>query len=159
MNGQVIILSKNGYLYDMNESTGAVAWSTQADPIDGYAIESAASDGNTIVVSGGQLSAAAPYGGALLGYNFSGKQLWSVQSQLPIDATPAIVNGVAIVPVDESLDAIDLTNGTVLWSQPMSTSAYSSAAIVPSGVYETDGDGDVYAYGLTSSSTSARKRR
>lgn len=73
--------------------------------------------------------------------------MWSIPMKNSIDSYVGIDNGIAFSPVDDSLDAIALSTGTVLAQFP--TDIFEGGpVIVPSGLYMADYGGHVYAYSL-----------
>ncbi len=158
-----IALNKNGSLYDFDKSSGAQKWKTTIGHLDGYGGSSSpGTDGSTIVVGAGYLTDptknAVP-GGTLVGMNRSGSVLWTKKMSTAYLGGAAIAPGIAFVPIDGSLDGLALGSGSVLWTTALSSSVYSSPALVPSGLYEADMAGDVYAFALPAAATTAASKR
>jgi hypothetical protein len=164
INGNALVTSKNGSLYSFDAASGALYWSAPLGPLDGYGgIGTPSSDGQTIVASGGYMSdptktSGAP-GGRLYGLSRRGQVLWSVSTQSPVYGSAAIASGVAVTPLDNNLAVLALSSGKTLWSYALSSPAYASPAVVPSGVYEADNVGDVYAFALPGSSPAGKRLR
>jgi outer membrane protein assembly factor BamB len=165
--GRAIFMNKNGSLYALDDQTGRRIWATQLNPNDtmgGFATPS--SDGSAIVVGAGTYPTQAVYEhrgccarllaqeviyGApskLFALDENGKVLWSVSMRNRMVGDAPIVSGMAFAALDRSLDALDLHTGRVLWSYPTPAYLVASPAIVSSGVYAADGDGNVYAFSL-----------
>ncbi len=90
------------------------------------------------------------YHSSLVGINSVGTVIWTHPMNAMIDGHAAIVNGVTFADDDSALSAFDLQNGTRLWTYAFPSLPSASPAIVPSGVYATDGSGNVYAFALPS---------
>ncbi len=158
-----IAMSKNGSLYDFDKTSGAQKWKTAIGRLDGYGGSSSpGTDGSTIVVGGGYLAdptkSSAP-GGTLVGLDRGGGVAWTKKLATAYLGGAAIAKGIAFVPVDGALDGLALGSGSVLWSVPLSSASYASPALVPSGLYEADLSGDVYAFALPAAATSAASKR
>jgi outer membrane protein assembly factor BamB len=153
LHGQAIASAKNGNLYDVDEVSGNVNWTTALGGVPGYGgFGTPTTDGKTIVASAGFTSdptkAGVPPGGALLGLDRAGRILWTVRTSKPIDGAVAIANGIAFTPLDSAFVALDLGTGTKLWSYPAGQTSYPSPAVVPSGVYFANNGGEVFAFGI-----------
>jgi outer membrane protein assembly factor BamB len=151
MHGQVIATNKDGNLYDLNAETGALEWSTPMGSAPGYGgIGTPTSNGAVILASPGFLNdptkTKGPPGGALVAYDTAGHELWRVPTKNPFPGAAAIEDGLAFAALDGRFVALDLTNGSVVWSYPAHSSAYASPAVVPSGVYFADDAGAVFAF-------------
>jgi outer membrane protein assembly factor BamB len=153
LHGQAIVSAKNGNLYDVDEASGRVNWTTALGGVPGYGgFGTATTDGKTIVASAGFTSdptkAAGPPGGALVGLDRGGRILWRVRTANPIDGAAAITNGIAFTPLDAAFVALDLRTGAKLWSYPAGQTSYPSPAVVPSGVYFANNGGEVFAFDI-----------
>jgi hypothetical protein len=102
------------------------------------------------VVNGG-------YTSALVAVGPTGTLLWRIPMQSRIDAYAAINNDIAFIGMDTKMDAIDVQTGTVLWSftDPSGGLFNAGAAVVPSGLYVGDANGNVYAFSLDPTTTAA----
>jgi polyvinyl alcohol dehydrogenase (cytochrome) len=151
MHGQAIATNKDGMLYDLNAATGDLVWSTPMGGAPGYGgIGTPTSDGATIVASAGFLhdptKTTWPPGGALIAYDTAGRQKWEVTTKDNFPGAAAIEGGLAFAALYDRFVAIDLSNGSLLWSYPNGGSAYASPAVVPSGVYFANDAGMVFAF-------------
>ncbi|HVS46305.1 MAG TPA: PQQ-binding-like beta-propeller repeat protein [Verrucomicrobiae bacterium] len=89
----------------------------------------------------------------------NGNILWSHEMTNGLEGYVAINNGLAFAGLDDSVGALDIGTGSVLWTAPTSGLVVASPVVVPSGVYAADESGNVYAFTLpyqtnTPSSTS-----
>ncbi len=118
--------------------------------------------GTTIVIGGGYLNdptkVTSNPGGTIYGLSRSGSVLWRVTANYPPSGYVAITNGVAFTPLNQTLSALDLATGATLWSYALGSATYASAAVVPSGVYIADDNGDVLALSLAAPAPLARSR-
>lgn len=189
--GDASFKNKNGILYTVDATTGALSRQTMIDPDFGYGeFPSPSTDGSTTVISYGldpnspsalrrPRSAAEAreieagtheelerierhkrrypfdiltgYHSALVGINSSGTVIWTHAMNAALDGYAAIVNGVVFADNDYALSAFDIRNGNQLWSYSFQFLPTGSPAVVPSGVYATDGGGNVYAFALPNS--------
>jgi len=88
------------------------------------------------------------YHSSLVGINSSGTVIWTHTMNAMLDGYAAIVNGVVFADNDDALTAFDMRNGNQLWTYAFPSLPAASPAVVPSGVYATDGSGTVYAFAL-----------
>lgn len=89
----------------------------------------------------------AGYHSYLEAFNPSGQALWSFQMQNIMQGYAAITNGVVISAGDSAVIALAMNgNGSPLWNYPTAGAIDSSPAVVPSGVYIGDLNGNVYAF-------------
>jgi len=87
------------------------------------------------------------YHSFLEAFNPSGVSMWSFEMQSFIAGYAAINNGVVVSQGDSTVIALAMNgNGTSLWSYPTAGQIDSSPAIVPSGIYIADTNGNVYAF-------------
>jgi outer membrane protein assembly factor BamB len=87
------------------------------------------------------------YHSFLEAFNPSGQSLWAFQMQTFIAGYAAISNGVVISQGDNAIVALAMHgNGTPLWSYPTAGTLDNSPAVVPSGIYIGDLNGNVYAF-------------
>jgi outer membrane protein assembly factor BamB len=152
LHGQAIVTGKGGQLYDIEEKTGRVNWSTPLASARGYGgIGTPSSDGTMLVASAGYTSdpttTKAP-GGALYGLDTKGDIVWTVRANHPISGSASINDGVVYTPLDRSFVALDLATGATLWQYANGRLGYASPAVVPSGVYFANTGGQVFAFGL-----------
>jgi len=167
--GRATFLNKNGTLYALSQGAGHLAWATRlgaADLQGGFATPS--TDGSTIVVGAG-LFALSPsrahftdglpsrgqpndviqgYNSRLEGLDTNGAIRWKRTMSNRMTGDVAIVNGIAFAGLDESLEALDLSTGTVLWHYATPAFLDAPPIVVPSGVYAADDSGTVYAFSI-----------
>jgi outer membrane protein assembly factor BamB len=154
LHGQVLVTSKSGNLYDIEDGSGVVNWTSSLGSAAGYGgIGTPSTDGATIVTSRGfsadpTVAGDSPPGGALLDFDTTGRLVWTVATDTPIYGCAAISGGVVFTPLDRSFVALDLKTGVKLWSYADGAYAYPSPAVVPSGVYFADNGGRVFAFAL-----------
>ena len=145
---------KNGLFYAFDLASGTIQWSVRLGSLNGYgAVGSPATDGTTIVTDGGYVhdptSTPVDPGGLVYGLSrATGKVVWKIQTDDEVRGNTPIANGVAFVSMNEGLFALNEATGATLWSFPFANTTYASPAIVPSGVYDADQGGTVYAFGL-----------
>jgi outer membrane protein assembly factor BamB len=156
-------IDKNGVLYAFDRVTGTIVWSDRLGHLDGYGgLSSAGTDGLTLVIGGGYINdptkTAGNPGGLLYGVSGDGKIVWKLQTDTAVPGNAAVIPGVAFVAMNGGLDALSIATGATLWSYDYSgAGAYASPAVVPSGVYAADESGRIYAFGLPSSASVARR--
>ncbi len=152
--------------FTLREVPGRFAHSTFAPvprTLDGYGgIGTPSTDGAMIVASAGYrkdpTKTTSTPGGQLFGFDRDGNERWNVVTQNPVFGLASITNGVVFTPLDNALTALDLRSGAKLWSYALTSSAYASPAVVPSGVYEADDAGEVYAFALPTTATQIDRR-
>lgn len=87
------------------------------------------------------------YHSYLEAFNASGKSIWSFQMQTFMAGYAAINNGVVVSQGDSAVVALAMYgNGTPLWTYPTAAPVDCSPAVVPSGIYIADTNGNVYAF-------------
>lgn len=164
-NGLATFLNKNGSLYTLDATTGKQVLATPLGGFGGHGTPT--SDGSTIVVGAGFFAASSRaraishdvickrprsvepgFMSYLKGVNNNGQVLWSLPMTASIDSYAAIDNGIAFEGMDNEMDAIALTTGTILWQVTGSNTFDAGPAIVPSGLYVADYSGNVSAYSL-----------
>jgi len=177
-------INKDGSLYSVDRANGRLNFSKMLNPVDfngGWSTPT--TDGTTIVVGTGlygteatAASARRARGGyyqlathrsAALGstygqleaLDFSGNVKWTVTTQNQFFGYAAINNGVVVAGLDQAVVALSLASGTTLWSYPTPALVDASPAIVSSGVYAADTDGNVYAFTIPSAANSSARRR
>jgi len=102
------------------------------------------------------MDALSGYHSALVGIDSVGSIIWTHRMTAVLDGYAAIAGGVVFADDDDALSAFDLHSGTRLWtyaypSMPPPGAVFvpqSSPAVVPSGVYAADGNGNVYAFAI-----------
>ena len=152
LHGQAIVTGKSGLLYDIEEKSGMLNWSTSLAAARGYGgIGTPSSDGTMLVASAGYTSdptATKTPGGALYGLDTKGDIVWTVRAGYPISGSASINAGIVYTPLDRSFVALDLATGATLWQYPNGRLSYASPAVVPSGVYFANTGGQVFAFAL-----------
>ncbi len=151
LHGQALATSKDGSLYEVDATTGALDWIAPMGGAAGYGgIGTPTTDGATIVASAGFLhdptTSGGPPGGAVMGFDTAGRKKWQVTTLQPVPGAAAISDGLAFIALDRRFVALDVSDGAVLWSYSPGSAAYASPAVVPSGVYFADDLGDVFAF-------------
>ncbi len=142
-NGLIYANSKNGFIYALNESTGAVVWSTQISALSNQDMSGpAVSINGTLYVGSND--------GYLYALNAStGAVLWKFATTGPVYSSPAIANGVVyFASVDHNVYALDASSGSLLWTYSFGNQSYSSPIVVDGWVYCGASDGKLYAFSL-----------
>ena len=165
--GEVVTVGKNGIIYYLDESTGAVLHTVQTNtgPFNG-GFSTPATDGSTIIL--GTSSAPSPSlsddesvqyfgrvkrdasstGGELLALDLNGDVQWTIPTNSTVNSSVAIDDGVAFADINDSIEALNVANGNVLWSYGMPNGIAASPVVVKSGVYTADLAGNVYKFAL-----------
>jgi outer membrane protein assembly factor BamB len=142
-NGFVYASGKNGYVYELNESTGAIVWSTLVgSPGIGNISTQALSAAGVLYVGSldHKLYALSASTGAIL---------WRVRTNANILSSPAIANGVVyFASFDHNIYAVNANTGKVLWSYKLGNSSDSSPVLVNGWLYCGASDGKLYAFSL-----------
>lgn len=142
-NGEVFASSKNGYVYELNEQTGAINWSTLvgSQGIGNISTQAISSTGTLYIGSmDGNLYAVSISNGAIL---------WKTPTKGKIFSSPAIANGVVYFSsFDKNIYAVDATTGAMLWKYTTSQKSYSSPIVVNGWLYCSSSDGKLYAFSL-----------
>jgi len=95
------------------------------------------------------------YHSFLEAFNPSGASIWSFEMQSFMAGYAAINNGVVVSQGDSAIVALAMNgNGTPIWSYPTAAQVDCSPAVVPSGIYIADVNGNVYAFAPPYSATS-----
>lgn len=184
-NGEASFINKNGSLYRINSSSGALIHSTPLGASSGFGgFATPTSDGSTTIVGAGSLKlggdgrvrtlqdmcrmmdfgpprvidGSSDYDSALDAVDAAGNILWSITMTNPITNYAAINNGIVFAGMDDNVDAIGITSGHVLWQLPSSAIFVSAPVVVPSGVYAADSSGNVYAMSLPPAGASSLHR-
>ena len=157
LDGRGYVIGKTGYLYVVDQQSGKLLNRFDLKPWarNGGSIGTPTSDGNTIVVSSGELNS--PWDekrsletaqADLIGLDAGLKEHYRIHSGYAVHGYAAFVRGIGFAALDRSLVAFDSSTGAILWRGPLDDTAYASPTIVPSGLYEVTNDGTVFAYGL-----------
>ncbi len=169
--GEAVALGKNGTIYYLDQNSGTLLASKQfGTTTSGAGFSTPATDGRFVFVriaqSGvsaasstmrrgsterffGRISPASSAGsGMLVALDMSGNLVWSVPTQTQTSNSVALNNGVVFADLDDEIVALDAGSGKNLWSYPFGTQVLASPAVVPSGVFTADGNGNIYAFGF-----------
>jgi len=104
--GNVVYVSSADTVYALNTADGSVKWSSTPDPSDDLCTDPAFANGNVFVGS---------CAGTLYSLRASnGTKKWGVAATLPSD--PTVANGIVYIASGSNLDALNETNGSVLWT-------------------------------------------
>lgn len=155
-NGRLYVTSKNGNYYVLDAASGAILSHSQIGLAGFGGIGTPSTDGSTVIVSQGYRSTNGPGsygdGGLVCGFDLSGNQKWVIgTADWPVQTSVTINNGLGFLGLDNEISAIDVSNGTVLWSSPLANSTdrlYAAIAVTESGVYAASEQGYVYAFGI-----------
>jgi outer membrane protein assembly factor BamB len=165
--GRATFINKNGTLYSLSQGAGRLAWSTPLGAPDqqgGFATPS--TDGTTIVIGAGLFGASpsavryrdglpalgrpndviSGYTSRLEGIDTNGAIRWTQTMGNRMTGDVAIVNGMAFAGLDQSLQALDLTTGKMLWRYATAATLDASPIVVPTGIYAADDAGTIYAF-------------
>lgn len=152
-NGIVYVGSVGGNVYALNASTGAEIWSYYTHPdrlygggyFHGVQASPAVADGVVYVGS---------VDGNMYALNAStGKQIWE-DHFFRILSSAAVTDGVVYAGIADNVTALNSTTGLQIWDFPTENQINSSPAIVDGVVYIGSQDGNFYAIGEPSPSTS-----
>jgi outer membrane protein assembly factor BamB len=155
-------MAKNGYVYRVDVTTGSIIWKKflgAPDGAGGFGTPSwfpgQAATGTLIVPAGfikdPDTCNCANAGGHLFGLRLDGTARWQILTASPVVGYVALTPDLAFTPLDTKMAALDPVSGKVLWSSPLVGYSYASPVIVPSGLFQADESGRVYAFGLPSS--------
>ena len=173
--GRAFFINKNGNFYGLSAADGRLLFDRPLGATDQNGeLSTPATDGTTLIVSAGYVNDAAasefvddgsrgfprftdPAGstkadamphGKLVALDFLGNQKWSITMNQEMYGQAAITGGVAFAGIDNTVSAVELSTGKVLWSYAGPAYFGPSPAVVPSGVYAADAVGNVYAFAL-----------
>jgi len=135
----VVVGDRAGYLYGLNKNSGDQLW--QYDYYVSWIISSVAIK-DSIVVTG------TSDGAFINALNlFTGREIWRLQTQAPVWASPIINNNVAICPGNDGVVyGIDLFNGKELWRYSVGEKYFSSPVIDGNKLYIGNDDGNLYCF-------------
>lgn len=170
--GQARFINKNGTFYSLLAANGHEEWMRALNASSGFGgFASPSTDGfKTFVGAGlfaGSTAAArrdgiiCPTGPAirmrenapgryseLVAMNEQGGVIWRRQMVNRLIGYVAVVPGLVFAGLDNSLTALDSHTGASLWSYRSKGVFTASPAIVPSGLYAADDNGNVFAFTL-----------
>lgn len=185
--GNAVFINKNGTLYSVDLTTGAQVGATPLGAHFQYGgFSSPSSDGSITVVGAGffpeseddqvhprnlcyiplthddamrphEQGVQPNFTSAMKAVDNMGNVLWSIPMTADLINYAAITNGVVFAGADSNLDAIDISNGNVLWQLPGSGRFHAGPVLVPSGLYVTDYVGNVYALALPDTASPSRR--
>lgn len=159
---QLAVTLKEGDLAIIDAGSGHVLAKRPTPSVDGFGgIGTPSTDGTTLIASAGYASdptTNAIPGGTLLGYDAGLNEKWRIPTSKPVNGAVAIAGGLAFTALDQNIVALDPSTGTRLWSAPLSSTAYPSPTVVPSGVYVADDVGDVTVYRMPTQNAAAKRR-
>jgi outer membrane protein assembly factor BamB len=167
--GHATFINKNGTLYSLGQGSGLLAWQTPlgaSDFLGGFATPS--TNGSMIVegaglfpnspsvknfdddlpVHGRPNDVIAGNHSELKGLDGNGVVLWTDAMTNRITSDVTIVNGLVFAGLNQSIEALDLASGKVLWSHGTSNYFDGAPIVVPSGLYAADDGGTIYAFTL-----------
>ncbi len=133
-NGRVYIASKENHLYAFDATSGEQLWFYKTD---GLLFGSPSVTDGAVLIGGddGDLFSIAPENGHLN---------WKITLDSAIYSTPAIADGrVFVTTKAQTISAIDLKTGALIWSYPVGGS--SSPAVAGGMVFVGSDDGALYA--------------
>ena len=145
----VIAPAKDGTVYSLNRSTGALAWKASVDA----GISSPSVFANTIFVGGGAFGGP----GRVVALNASdGSVKWSFAPNGPVQSSITYAGGRIVFATNEdhgTVYALDAATGELAWSFEPSPSDYilGSPVVADGVVYAPSDNGHVYALGPVSS--------
>lgn len=147
--GKIFVLDAEGHVFAFDAASGAPVWNRsmapddEDDPERQYGGGVAYEDGRLYVTTGHRLAKA-------LNAN-TGEEIWSVLTDTPIHASPAVADGrVYVITMENQLLVLDSENGENLWehrgiAEPSSLAANSNAAIAGDTVIVPYTSGELYA--------------
>ena len=152
---------KNGMLYALDRTTGKKLWmrDLQPDARGGGGFGTPAGDGTMLIVNSGDGSSRAP--GArttAIAFDLDGNQKYIIPQKVASSPSQSasFLPGIGFINVDRSIQAFDAATGKTLWSYASKDGFYASPAIVPSGIYDADLSGNVYAFALAKAGQTAQ---
>jgi len=139
-NGFVYVDSKDGSVFKLNESSGAVAWSS---PIGNHSN----ADVSSQVVANGKV-----YVASLSGFFYAldaatGAVLWKIFLSGGMFSSPVLANGVIYI-AGKNFYALNAATGKVLWRYNLGVISYSSPLVVNGWMYCASYNGNLYAFSL-----------
>ncbi len=151
----VVVPSKDGNLYALNRTTGALAWKDALQA----GVSSPALSGDTLVVAGGAYGGSGTVAGVFL---YGGGVLWTFHPNGPVQASVTVANGLAYVATNVAngtVYALDVSTGALVWSyMPPNTATatdylFSSPVVADNLLYVAGDNGHVYAFGTLAGSS------
>ncbi len=170
-NRLVIAMNKNGVLYAFGEpasSTTAInlaagpAWQVRLDPGganpaagDGTVSNAAFANGAIYQATGNAVIGGQGFGGSVSAINpRNGAVEWQHPNASPVIPAIAYANGFIVDGEGSTLEVLDASSGTRLFSYTTAAPLYGAPAVANGQIIFGGTDGNVYAFGLPTSSAS-----
>ncbi len=157
------VANKNGILYTFNRNNLAAGpvWQHQvaiggANVIggDGTISSGVFANGLLYYAGGNNTHGSSGSGGSITAFDpGTGAISWSRQTEQPILGSPAYVNGLLGVAEGNTFEVLNAATGTLLYSYVLPALTYGAISVARSQFYVPDLNGDLYAFGLPSSTT------
>ncbi|MEA2645642.1 MAG: hypothetical protein QOE92_725 [Chloroflexota bacterium] len=154
----VTAVNKNGYAYtfDRDNINAGPLWRTQTAvggdcPTcgDGTVSSGATANGLLFLGGGNQVINGRGWQGAVQALDpATGAFVWQHGTSSPVVAAMAYANGLIFDGAGATLEVLDATNGTRLYSYRTGATIYGSPAVAGGQVYAGSVDGRLYAFGL-----------
>jgi outer membrane protein assembly factor BamB len=147
--GKIFVLDATGHVFVYDAASGTPVWNrsmapeNEDDPERQYGGGVAYEDGRLYVTTGHRLAKA-------LNAN-TGEEIWSVQTDTPIHASPTVADGrVYVITLENQLLVLNSENGELLWehrgiAEPSALAANSNAAVAGDTVIVPYTSGELYA--------------
>lgn len=142
VDSQVIVPAKDGFVYALNTTTGAVVW--RVDVVAG--VSSPALVGSTVVVGGGSFGS----GGRVSALDArTGSVLWTFTPNGPVQSSVAAASGEVFFSTNVAngtVYALNATSGRLAWSYTPSPTQYifGSPVVADGWVFAPSDNGHVY---------------
>jgi outer membrane protein assembly factor BamB len=162
-NGAAYGIGKNGTLYALSLQSGGLLWSRYLGaPIGAGGFSTPTIAGQTLIVGGGYVHDPDTYtgipGGTLYGLTLGGSVKWKRSMNYADLGYAAVTNDVAFAAIDQSIAALDPGTGQTLWQYPTVGYHYASPVVAPSGLFDADESGRIYAFNIPGSTTGSIRR-
>ncbi|MGH7709498.1 MAG: PQQ-binding-like beta-propeller repeat protein, partial [Vulcanimicrobiaceae bacterium] len=167
-NGALYFAGKSGLLYSLTPQGHPNPTFNGGLPVPldalspGYGgVGTPTTDSTVIAITSGY-SQRLPSGGLGPGeievFDLQGTLLYKFQMTQIFQGAVAFIPTIGFLPQDQSLIGFQASTGAVLWRAPLANLTYASPAIVPSGLYEADSAGNIYAFRMPPSGPTAQSR-
>jgi outer membrane protein assembly factor BamB len=151
--------TKSGVVYAVNRANGSLLWQMNLHPlipgVGGVGTPTSDQTVPIVIFSSGLVAA----GCNLVAFDLAGNIKYTIPSTREQRGYVAFIPGIGFTPLDKTIAAFDSGSGTMLWSHATADAFYASPAIVPSGLYDVDLSGNVYAFGMRGTAPSSAVRR
>ncbi len=154
--GMVYVLDADTHVYAFDAKTGKPAWDKNLAPdlrvgpssffglIGPDKVDPAKGFGGGLAYDGGKLIAATGFANVIALDAHTGKQLWKVDTTVPVHSAPVVVDGrVYVVTQENETQALDASDGHQLWSHH---GTVESAGVLSSASVGVSGDTVVVPY-------------